>query len=55
MPKLSLLEQQWYYLTQSWADKKVYTFPKSLKFEFTTLLHIKLYATRTLPYKFYYT
>ena len=62
MPKPSLLEQQWYYLTHSWGDKRVHTFPKGicqkvnviaqLEFKFAyevTVQCISHYATGTLP------
>ena len=56
-------EQQWYYLTQSWENKAVHIFPKSicpkgniiawLEFEHTyydfAVHRFKHYTTRTLP------
>ena len=62
--KAILLEEQlWYYLTHSWEDKGVHTFPKSicpkvnliarLKYELTyndsTVHHFNHYTTRTPP------
>ena len=43
MPKPSL-KNKWYYLTQSWRNKEVYTFPKSFssKVNFISLLKFEL-------------
>ena len=56
-------EQQWYYLTHSWEDKGIHTFPKVIcpkvniigwpEFELTyydsAVQHVNHYTTKTLP------
>ena len=63
-----LEEQQWYYLTHSWEDKGVHTFPRGIcpKVNVKAQLEFELayynsavncfnhYTTRTSPYIFFY-